>query len=59
MNARDGKVAGDRRPDAGASEAGIGQSVMFITIEDETGVAKLVIWPSPYERLRRITLRQA
>jgi error-prone DNA polymerase len=29
---------------------------MFITIEDETGVANLVIWPSLYERKRRIIL---
>ena len=29
---------------------------MFITIEDETGVANLVIWPSLYERQRRIIL---
>ena len=29
---------------------------MFITIEDETGVASLVIWPSLYERQRRIIL---
>lgn len=29
---------------------------MFITIEDETGVANLVIWPSLYEEQRRIVL---
>ncbi|WP_210253936.1 hypothetical protein [Bradyrhizobium sp. S69] len=29
---------------------------MFITIEDETGVANLVIWPSLYERQQRIIL---
>ena len=29
---------------------------MFITIEDETGVANLVIWPSLFERQRRIVL---
>jgi error-prone DNA polymerase len=27
---------------------------MFITIEDETGIANLVIWPSLYEKQRRI-----
>ena len=32
---------------------------MFITIEDETGVANLVIWPSLYERQRRIILAAA
>jgi error-prone DNA polymerase len=29
---------------------------MFTTIEDETGVANLVIWPSLYGRQRRIIL---
>ena len=29
---------------------------MFITIEDETGIANLVIWPKLYEKQRRITL---
>ena len=29
---------------------------MFITLEDETGVANLVIWPSLYEKQRRLIL---
>jgi error-prone DNA polymerase len=29
---------------------------MFITIEDETGVANLVIWPSLFEKQRRVIL---
>ena len=29
---------------------------MFITIEDETGVANLVVWPSLFERQRRVVL---
>jgi error-prone DNA polymerase len=29
---------------------------MFITIEDETGVANLVIWPNLYEQQRQIVL---
>jgi error-prone DNA polymerase len=33
---------------------GSAKGVMFITIEDETGIASLVIWPSLYERQRRI-----
>ncbi|MGH7185257.1 MAG: OB-fold nucleic acid binding domain-containing protein, partial [Pseudomonadota bacterium] len=32
------------------------KGVMFITIEDETGIANLVIWPKLYERQRRIIL---
>ncbi|WP_312084823.1 error-prone DNA polymerase [Brevundimonas sp.] len=35
---------------------GSAKGVMFITIEDETGVANLVIWPSLYEARRRIVL---
>jgi error-prone DNA polymerase len=32
---------------------GSAKGVMFITIEDETGVANLVVWPSVFERQRR------
>lgn len=35
---------------------GSAKGVMFITIENETGVANLVIWPSLYEQQRRIVL---
>jgi len=35
---------------------GSAKGVMFITIEDETGVANLVIWPSLYEKQRQIIL---
>ncbi|MGL4638079.1 MAG: error-prone DNA polymerase [Beijerinckiaceae bacterium] len=35
---------------------GSAKGVMFITIEDETGVANVVIWPSLYEKQRRIIL---
>ncbi len=35
---------------------GSAKGVMFITIEDETGIANLVIWPDLYERQRRIIL---
>jgi error-prone DNA polymerase len=33
---------------------GSAKGVMFITIEDETGTANLVIWPSRYERQRQV-----
>ena len=29
---------------------------MFITIEDETGIANLVVWPAVFEKQRRIIL---
>jgi error-prone DNA polymerase len=35
---------------------GSAKGVMFITIEDETGTSNLVIWPSLYEKQRRIIL---
>jgi error-prone DNA polymerase len=35
---------------------GSAKGVMFITIEDETGVANLIIWPSVFEEQRRVIL---
>ena len=35
---------------------GSAKGVMFMTIEDETDVANLVIWPSLYEKQRRLIL---
>ncbi|MDQ1902840.1 error-prone DNA polymerase [Paracoccus sp. WLY502] len=35
---------------------GSAKGVMFITIEDETGVANLVVWPKVFEAHRRIVL---
>ncbi len=41
---------------AGAAEAGSAKGVMFITIEDETGVANLVLWADRFEAQRRLVL---
>lgn len=35
---------------------GSAKGVMFITLEDETGVANLVIWPQLFEKQRRLIL---
>jgi error-prone DNA polymerase len=35
---------------------GSAKGVVFITIEDETGIANLVIWPNLYARERRVIL---
>jgi error-prone DNA polymerase len=35
---------------------GSAKGVMFITIEDETGIANVVVWPKLFERSRRIVL---
>jgi error-prone DNA polymerase len=32
------------------------KGVMFITIEDETGIANLIVWPSVFEQQRRVIL---
>ncbi|ARQ62134.1 error-prone DNA polymerase 2 (plasmid) [Rhizobium sp. Kim5] len=56
MAARDGKwlmaaglVLVRQRP-------GSAKGVMFITIEDETGIANVVVWPKLFERARRVVL---
>ena len=35
---------------------GSAKGVMFITLEDETEVANLIVWPSLFERQRRLIL---
>ena len=35
---------------------GSAKGVMFITIEDESGIANLVVWPTVFEKQRRIIL---
>ena len=35
---------------------GSAKGVMFITIEDETGIANLVVWPNLFEKQRRLVL---
>jgi error-prone DNA polymerase len=35
---------------------GSAKGVMFITIEDESGIANLVVWPKIFEKFRRVVL---
>ena len=35
---------------------GSARGVLFVTIEDETGHANLIVWPSVFERQRRLVL---
>jgi len=35
---------------------GTASGVIFVTLEDETGVANLVVWPKVFERFRRVVL---
>ncbi len=38
---------------------GSAKGVMFITVEDETGVANLILWPDRYQAQRRLVLSAA
>ena len=38
---------------------GSAHGVLFITLEDETGIANLVLWPALFERQRRLVLSAA
>jgi error-prone DNA polymerase len=56
MDARDGRwleaaglVLVRQRP-------GSAKGVMFITLEDETGAANLVVWPQVFEKFRRVVM---
>ena len=35
---------------------GTASGVIFVTLEDETGIANLVVWPSVFERFRRVVM---
>ena len=35
---------------------GTAKGVVFITLEDETGIANAVVWPTTFERFRRIVM---
>lgn len=37
-------------------QPGTGRGVIFVTIEDETGVANIIVWPSVFDRFRRALL---
>jgi error-prone DNA polymerase len=55
-NARDGRRVAVPGIVLVRQRPGSAKGVMFITIEDETGVANLVIWPSVFEQQRRVIL---
>jgi error-prone DNA polymerase len=65
MGARRAEELGDVRDGTRVMVAGIvlvrqkpgsAKGVMFITIEDETGHANLIVWPSVFEKQRRLIL---
>jgi error-prone DNA polymerase len=56
MNARDGRSVYIAGLVLVRQKPGSAKGVMFITIEDETGPANIVVWPSLFEKRRRIVL---
>jgi error-prone DNA polymerase len=56
MQARDGLWAETAGLVLVRQMPGSAKGVMFITIEDESGIANLVIWPTVFEKQRRIIL---
>ncbi|TAX38957.1 error-prone DNA polymerase [Rhizobium leguminosarum] len=56
MNARDGRWLMTAGLVLVRQKPGSAKGVMFITIEDETGSANLVVWPSLFEKRRRVVL---
>ncbi len=56
MSARDGRWVYTAGLVLVRQKPGSAKGVMFITIEDETGPANVVVWPSLFERRRRVVL---
>jgi len=54
MYARNGKLLVIAGPVLVRQKPGSAKGVMFITVEDETGIVHRVIWPKLYEKQRRI-----
>jgi error-prone DNA polymerase len=56
MTARDGRWACTAGLVLVRQKPGSAKGVMFITIEDETGPANIVVWPKLFEKRRRVVL---
>ncbi|MBY5475295.1 error-prone DNA polymerase [Rhizobium leguminosarum] len=56
MNARDGRWVMTAGLVLVRQKPGSAKGVLFITIEDESGPANVVVWPSLFEKRRRIVL---
>ncbi len=56
MSARDGRWLMAAGLVLVRQKPGSAKGVMFITIEDETGPANVVVWPSLFERSRKVVL---
>jgi error-prone DNA polymerase len=58
-NARDGKWLTTAGLVLVRQKPGSAKGVLFVTIEDETGVTNLVVWPKLFEKQRRLILSAA
>ncbi len=56
MNARDGKWVETAGLVLVRQRPGSAKGVMFVTIEDETGIANLIVWVKTFEKFRRAVL---
>lgn len=56
MNARDGRWVYTAGLVLVRQKPGSAKGVMFITIEDETGPANIVVWPALFEKRRKVVL---
>lgn len=56
MNARDGRWVFAAGLVLVRQKPGSAKGVMFITIEDESGAANIVVWPKLFEKRRRVVL---
>lgn len=56
MSARDGQWVYAAGLVLVRQKPGSAKGVMFITIEDETGIANVVVWPKLFEKRRRVVL---
>ncbi len=56
MEARDGRWLEAAGVVLVRQRPGSAKGVMFITLEDETGIANLVVWPQVFEKFRRVVM---
>jgi error-prone DNA polymerase len=56
MQARDGRGLDAAGLVLVRQRPGSAKGVMFITLEDETGIANLVVWPQVFETFRRVVM---
>jgi len=56
MEARDGRWVEAAGLVLVRQRPGSAKGVLFITLEDETGIANLVVWPQTFEKFRRIVM---